>query len=274
MKRIRLTFELKSVLTHFGEEKLSTTSLLRRQKFVVGDEILNIPVYSGNAIRGLCRRLIVRDFLQKLEIDELSLKVYHTLFSGGSRVSGINFTMEEKKRLCENIPFIAVMGAAVGDAILQGKVCFSPGYLVCQELNHFNVNQSDLSYKELIDETFYTRRDDKKSSIFDIKETDGTGSDNEPVQMKYDMETIAAGATIEANVLINTQNDIEVSCVAKMLELLETANALGSKGNIGHGAYALDYNKNELSTAAYDEYLTNNAEKIKAYVDELEKKLK
>lgn len=272
MKKINLSWNLRSLLTHFGEEKLSTTNLLRRQKFVVGDEIYNIPVYSGNAVRGQCRRLIARDFIEKLEIDKVSLRVYHTLFSGGSLVSGVSLTMNDKKRLCEMLPFISVLGAAVGDTILQGKVSFSPLYLVCKELNSFNTTQSDLSFKELIDEVFYTRKDDKKSQIFDVD----AGEDSEkaePVQMKYDMEAIAAGARMESNITISTNESIELACVAKMLNLLSEANKLGGKSAVGHGAFTLQY-ETGLDSSAYDEFLASNSEAIKTYITELEGLLK
>lgn len=272
MKRINLSWNLRSLLTHFGEEKLSTTNLLRRQKFVVGDEVYSIPVYSGNAVRGQCRRLIVKDFLETLGIDKVNLKVYHTLFSGGSLVSGVSLTMDDKKRLCEMFPFVSVLGAAVGDTILQGKVSFSPLYLVCKELNSFNTTQSELSFKDLIDEVFYVRRDDKKSQIFDISNSEDNEK-AEPVQMKYDMEAIAAGARMESNITISATEDIELACIAKMLNLLSEANKLGGKSAVGHGAFTLEY-ESGLDFRAYDEFLASNAEAIKSYITELEGLLK
>lgn len=276
MQKINLNFNLRSILTHFGEEKLSTTSLLRRQKFVVHEngteKIYGIPIYSGNALRGQCRRLIVKDFIEKLAIDSLNLKVYHTFFTGGALVSGISLTMSEKKKLCSMLPFLSVLGAAVGDTILQGKISFSPAYLVCKELNEFNKTKSNISYKELIDEIFYIRKDDKKSSVFDIKGIDDN-AEKEIVQMKYDMEGVAAGAKMESSITVSTNDEIELACVAKMIELLSDSAVLGGKSAVGHGAFNLECNM-DLKTTAYDTFLFDNKQDINDYIKELEGILK
>lgn len=270
-KKININLTLASMLAHFGEEKLSTTSLARVQEFALEGKKVKIPVYTGNAFRGQCRRLIMDDFLKLTGIDKVSAKMYHTLFSGGALVSGLSLSsMEDKRKLFEMIPPLALLGTAIGDAILQGKCQFDICYPVCKELNEFNTKQSEVSYRTFISDTFHTRHDDTKNKVIDL--SDEQKNDN-PVQMKYDFEGLIAGTELETSINICEYNDIELACLGRMIKLFKESEHIGGKGSIGYGKFKFEADE-EIDDSAYVEYLNKNMCEIQQYVLELSEKLK
>ena len=43
-----------------------------------------VPVISGNSIRGILRRIVMRDFCNRVGVKKLKKDIYHQLFTGGS----------------------------------------------------------------------------------------------------------------------------------------------------------------------------------------------
>lgn len=60
-----ITLKLLSPLMHYGDERMGTMQVARCMKFEYNGEFIDIPVYSGNAFRGIMRRIAMRDFLEK-----------------------------------------------------------------------------------------------------------------------------------------------------------------------------------------------------------------
>lgn len=267
---IVVTMLLKSTLAHFGEEKLSTTSLCRRQEFVIAGKKTPIPVYSGNALRGICRRLLMKDFFELAEIKSIGVKFYHTLFTGGALKSGVSLsTMAEKTQLVTLIPPLSLFGAAIGDTILQGKMQFGICYPICKELNEYNKQQSDISYREFITDTFHVRKDDTKSEVLSLSDEE---RDENPTQMKYDFEGLAAGTQLETHIVIENANEIEIACMGRVMNLLREKSKIGGKNSIGYGNIEVDYKP--FDDVPYVNFIKDNAEAIRAYVAELSEKLK
>ncbi len=64
-----------------GNEKTGSTVLLNRLKFIVDNKSIDVPIISGNSVRGRLRRLITRDFLEKVGyVMDLSQKSYQKLY--------------------------------------------------------------------------------------------------------------------------------------------------------------------------------------------------
>lgn len=212
----------------------------------------------------------MKDYLELAGIEKISAKCYHTLFTGGALKSGVSLsTMDEKQQLITLIPPISLLGAAVGDTILQGKMQFGICYPVCKELNAYNTQQSDVCYKEYITETFHTRKDDTKSEVLGL--SDEVCNDT-PVQMKYDFEGLAAGTQLETTVEIDNANDIELACMARMMNLLLGKSKIGGKNSIGYGNIKVDFEP--LDDTVYVNFVKDNKEAICAYIADLSEKLK
>lgn len=269
-QKIKINLLLASMLAHFGDEKLSTTSLARRQEFNIDGKKVKIPVYSGNAFRGQCRRLIMDNFLELAGIEEISPKMYHTLFSGGALTSGLSFSMSDKQQLVSYIPALGLLGTAIGDTILQSKCCFDICYPVCSELNVYNEKQSDVSYRNYISDTFHTRRDGTKSEIIPL--TNEEKGDN-PVQMKYEFEGLVAGTELETSITISDATDIETACLGRILKLFKENEFIGGKSSIGYGKFSYSADT-DIDDTAYVEFIKDNSEAIRKYVKDLSGKLK
>jgi hypothetical protein len=77
-----------SPVFHGGSEKTGNVVLLNRLKFLVNGRPTDVPIISGNQVRGRLRRLLSRDFLElagyQLDLSQRKhQKLYHTLFAGG-----------------------------------------------------------------------------------------------------------------------------------------------------------------------------------------------
>lgn len=265
--KINLKFKLLSPLAHFGDERLGTMQIVRTMKFLYKDEFLDIPIYTGNAFRGILRRLAMKDFLERIDIAEegINAKLYHLLFSGGALTSGSRYTeIGEKRELRRLCPPLALFGSAIGSQIPEGKLKVGILKPVCKELEDYTGIKSNLSVFDMLEENFYTRRDDLKSVDFNITE-----EGKEVVQMKYEQQNLCAGTELVSSVVLEQGNDIEISCLKSILDNFNKSPFLGGKSSSGHGEVKLESDFNADSSAYYN-YLEENKEEIRKYIRELE----
>lgn len=87
---------------------------VRRQTYIVDNAPIEIPVISGNSIRGTLRRLIWDDLLTRVNYTPTNMKIYHMMFTGGqltavdSKDSGV-IDIEMKRKLRAELPPLAVL---------------------------------------------------------------------------------------------------------------------------------------------------------------------
>lgn len=118
---------------------------------------------------------------------------------------------------------------------------------------------------DLVEEIFYTRRDD-------LEDRERSEKD-QAQQMKYTVECLSAGSVLKHEFLLRHPTEIESACFgAVMLRFLEDGS-LGGKSGIGHGKVALDYAPEWPVPTAYYEYLRGNRDEIRDYVRKVEKVL-
>lgn len=264
-----------SPIHHGASEDYGTTKLILSLPAVIVNPVTNekevdvIPTIHGNAVRGYLRRLIMDDYLTQLNYELDSKKIYHFLFTGGllealdKRDKGaINLTM--KKELREMIPPISLLGSALGNQMIQGKLKVGMGEIVCSETKHYFKNEDEdcFSAYNIKSIDFGTRLDDLK---------EGNNNDSEQShQMKYEFETLIKGTRFTHEFILENCNDIEKSCFKRMFELWETRPYVGGKSATGYGKLNLDYPKiNELSSTPYLNYLQYNKEDITSFLDRI-----
>ena len=263
-----------SPIHHGGSEDYGTTKLILTLPTVVinpltgKEEIDNIPAIHGNAVRGYLRRLIMDDFLTQLDYELDSKKVYHFLFTGGilealdSKDKGaINLTL--KKQLRELIPPISLLGSALGNQMIQGKLKVGIGDIVCSETKHYIEDYTDYDFSayNLKGSDFGTRLDDLKE---ERKE------DEQAHQMKYEFETIIRGARFTHEFILEDCNSIEHACFHRIMQLWEERPYLGGKSGTGYGKIRLDYpDLQELDSTVYTDYLRERGDDITGLLDEL-----
>lgn len=267
-----------SPIHHGDSSDYGTTKLILSLPTVIVNpvtgekEVDNIPTIHGNAIRGYLRRLIMDDFLTQLDYELDSKKVYHFLFTGGllealdSKDKGaINLTL--KKEIRDNIPPISLLGSALGNQMIQGKLKVGMADIVCSETKHYHTDyNSDFSAYNLKAIDFGTRLDDLKEERND---------DGQAHQMKYEFETLIRGTKFTHEFVLENCNPIERACFRRMFDLWNERPYLGGKSSTGYGKVKLDYPEIiKLSDKKYIDFLNDNAENITKFLDDLVEKWK
>jgi len=269
--KLDIMMKLKSPLAHFGDERLGTTQLARTMKFEYNGEFVDVPVFSGNAFRGELRRIAMRDYLDYIGIstEGISAKMYYMLFTGGALTSGARYNeIGEKRRMRKMCPPLSLFGTAIGDQIPEGKMKVGILKPVCKETATFTGIESDKSFHDMLEEIFYTRRDDLKSKEFNL--TDETKHEN-AIQMKYEMQCLSAGTELVGSIIIENSNEVEESCLFAALEKFKQMPFIGGKSATGHGEVEVIYNAG--NTQPYYDYLTEYKDEMRAWIRDIEQKL-
>ena len=262
-----------SPIHHGDSSDYGTTKLILSLPTVIVNpvtgekEVDNIPTIHGNAIRGYLRRLIMDDFLTQLDYELNSKKVYHFLFTGGllealdSKDKGaINLTL--KKEIRDNIPPISLLGSALGNQMIQGKLKVGMADIVCSEtkLYHTDFN-NDFSAYNLKAIDFGTRLDDLKEE---------RNEDGQAHQMKYEFETLIRGTKFTHEFVLENCNNIERACFRRMFDLWNERPYIGGKSSTGYGKVKLDYpDISKLSSESYITFLKDNSSSICNFLDDL-----
>jgi len=137
-----------SSISHNGGQSFGINSKLRREKFVQMDgSVEEIPVISGNGLRGLLRDRGMLHMCRALgygvndetgEVRGLSLAAFYFLFSGGALTStgsrGID--IDEARKVRALIPLVGVFGGAMGNSIMPGKLKCGKAIPICAETIH------------------------------------------------------------------------------------------------------------------------------------------
>lgn len=144
---------------------------------------------------------------------------------------------------------------------------------VCQETADYTGIESNLSFYDMLEDTFYTRKDDLKSKDFNINEVEKEGKKKEnPVQMKYEMQCLSAGTDLTGDIVIENDNEVEKACLKAGLEKLKEYGYIGGKSATGHGKIKLDYDI-DVDTRVYYDYLQEHKEEIRNWLRNVEKML-
>ena len=272
--KVDINIRLLSPLAHFGDERMGTMQLMRTHKLKYGDEFIDVPCYSGNAFRGVFRRRIMRDYLERLGITDegVTKNLYYMLFTGGALTSGSRYEEVGERRLLRRMcPPLALLGTALGSQMPQGKMKSSVFLPVCKETADYTGIDEDISFYDMLEDVFYTRRDDLKSVEANI--TDDDKEKHDPTQMKYEMQCLSAGTQLNGQIVVENANKIEESCLHAGLKLIDEVPYLGGKSSAGHGKVQMKYTELEDVQTYYD-YLEEHKDEMREWLRAVEKELK
>lgn len=268
------TYELSGVMTalssiiHNGGESFGVTTKLRREKFVQPDgSVEDVPVLSGNMIRGRLRDLGMAHCCRALgygvhddtgHVDGLLLPAFYFLFSGGSLSAsdgGKALDLAYARKLRELIPLVGIFGGAIGNQILPGKLIVDKAYPICAETQHLlpEMYQAPVapSIWGWLQEEMYTRKDDEKNEHLrplltgDTQKSllDGMSpqalTESGPQQMRYFVESFAAGTRFYWRVLLSDTTDLEFEAFLTCLAEFSRAPYLGGRSAAGLGHVAM-----------------------------------
>jgi CRISPR type IV-associated protein Csf2 len=266
-------------ISHIGETH-GINSMLRREKVAQGNGTVEIvPIISGNSMRGLFRDIGMYHMLRQLgygvnengEVHGLSLAAYYMLFSGGALEKGGSrgLDIDKARQWREAIPLLALFGAACGNQMLPGKAKFGKVIPICEETawilpDRFTDGEL-VSVWDLCQREAFTRKDDEKDEklrqliapevrgLLEAKAADErakTGTDQDVVkktgqkqQMRYQVETLAAGTRFFWEIALDDVTDVEFEAFAVTLAEFGRRPYIGGKSGTGHGKVSISFDK-------------------------------
>jgi hypothetical protein len=228
-------------------------------------------MFSGNAIRGILRRLLMRDMCERLNYEVKSAKMHHALFTGGvlegtDEAAGmIDLAFRTSAR--DTIPPLALLGSAVGNQMVQGCLRVDHALPICREyaalLPHVEDARKDQSIRTFTDVAFATRRDDLRAE---------RGADEQAQQMKVEFEVFISGTAFAHAWTLAWASEVETSCLGHGIALLASLPYIGGKSSSGYGQVAYDY-PTAPSGDVYLAYLDKRREHVVEALDGLAMRL-
>ncbi len=271
-----------SPIFHGGNEKTGSTVLLNRLKFIVDDKPIDVPIISGNGVRGRLRRLLTRDFLEKvgyqMDLSQKSYqKLYHTLFAGGVLTSAEEesasgtIDLSLKSKLIKYVLPLRLFGASYSNQMIEGRILVGHMLPICKELKDYTGIDNDISFYQLITRAFQTRRDELRTSP---KEED---EENETVQMIIDYECFAPGTKFYHEFVLTTSTEseaLDLSTLYRTIELWKRAPTIGGKSSVGFGKLKIEYKwPKDVNDKPYLEFIEKNGDEISKALNELREAL-
>ncbi len=261
-------------ISHIGETR-SIDSKFNRQKIRLTskagfDKVREIPVISGNSLRGVLRRRAGYRLLELLGLrkETLAEGLQHALFSGGMLKKGAEGGIIDTSfisKLRQNIPYLSLFGTVLGQQMVGSKM--DVGQLIpisCQTQNITGIN-SETSIDSLLDEVAATRRDDMEDR------TKGTQDpDEQKQQMRYTHEVLVAGTEFYHYFTLKNCNDMEIGAFWSTLADFSKYPKIGGLGCRGFGMVRLGYTINSESAQKYEDWVAANKDSITKYIHELE----
>jgi len=221
----------------------------------------SIPYISGNSIRGILRRIIMRDFTLLADIKTIEKQRYHMLFTGGNITDSTEFEdIQRREEMIEMCPPLALLGSAIGNMTIESDMKVGGARLLCKEYG-----TGDASFWELIGEEFGTRSDSSKTER--TLEIVGAHEGKSANQMIYSYETFLVGAEFGHSFAVTTTDELTISCFWRMIKLFKEQCYLGGSSATGNGRIDIDLEVPEGADKAYVEYIKEKKDDIRKFWD-------
>lgn len=261
-----------SPLVH-SDEHVETMQRFRREPYYLAGETLDIPVYSGNAIRGMLRRMMALRVCDAVGITDRSLPTdsFYLLFTGGKlEGSDYAYRVDEIQRIRGLLPHLGLMGCSWGARILHGHLDVWRGEPVCLELADTLGHVGHQAYEslggdppsvfDLIGEVAYTRRDDITDRLMD--------GESSPVQMRYQFECLIPGTLLLHGAVVRTRDPLMRGAFADAVLMATSRQSLGGRSAIGHGRFAWTWS-DTMSEGEWAEHRDAYLAHLAAHADEI-----
>lgn len=282
----RTVWTLLSSVSHIGEVT-GIDSPFHRVKVIQPDgSIEMVPTITGNSIRGILRRSGVLHLLNVIGENPMALDKFYLLFSGGAlNKSDRKIDLNQARRVRALLPLIGLLGGAMGNYIMPGKLGVESLYPVAVETAHLlfgseeGMNAAGYPSRSVYDymqTESYTRFDDGKNPNHEgligeqVKSKDETAQ-----QMRYNVETMSAGTDLIGGFTFNRASELEQGAFWAAFTYFARNPVIGGKSATGHGHVSVRF----VTTDAEDKrvaYLINAPDEpnvlpsAKVYVEHLE----
>lgn len=239
-----------------SEEVLGNKAFFRRLSIRSGNQIIPVPVLSGNSFRGAWRDLLAMHLVEALGLKRLSVITFTTLFSGGSLTEGDPVLANA---LYATFPALSLLGFSMGRQMFASRVGLDFAVPLTTETHQYASDaypdlplpDHPVSVSTITGLTMMTRKDDlAKAPLIELELGDPVeesapteaedvveSSEDEqrrgPTQMIYHVEYIVPGTQLVHGFrTVYPVSDLELGALIKVLELAgqRTFGGLGSKG--------------------------------------------
>lgn len=263
--------EAKTPIHHGGDEKTGSSPVLRVIQIYDSNsgEFIPIPYLHGNGVRGKLRRAIMKDLIDTIGYNITNKKLYHSLFSGGvlestdENTGVVDLTL--RHRIVSYLPAVSLFGSAVGNQLIQGKLVVGHLWPICKEYSAYlpddiTDKRREMPVRVFTDSSFITRRDDLRAEREESEQA---------VQMKVDYEVFIPGTAFYHEIIVQYADEIELSCLARVLELWEQYPNIGGRGSSGDGQLKLGYSI-DFTSEKYLKFLEEKKEGIIQLLEAME----
>jgi len=274
--RIRGTLTALSPIFHGGGEKTGSVILLNRLKFIVSGKPMDVPIISGNQVRGRLRRLLARDFLQlvgyRMDLSQRKQqRLYHTLFAGGvltevEEEASAVVDLALKFRVVRYILPLRLFGCSYANQMVEGRLLVGHMLPVCREIAEYTGVEADVSFHQLIAHFFQTRRDELRAPREEEEE-------EQAVQMMVEYECFAPGTRFVHEIVLETTREeegLDLSTLYRAVELWRMKPFIGGKSAVGFGKLKIEYEwPKPVDSSAYLRFAEENRDEVVKVLDEL-----
>jgi hypothetical protein len=248
----RAWIQLVSPFAHGHDEKAGNVVLFRRQRQVdpfTGQQAM-VPVFTGNAMKGIWRDMLFGRMLRLLDIDPMTLPPARAqeLFAGGSiaqGADGASNNLVARRAARAIMPGVELLGGCIEQQILSGALRVHDCTLLCREnawklyrlLRPKDKQGTALSYEDFA--ASLRPADDLTSLRLGVRHAhrDLPGSEND-VQMLWNTEHLLPGARLFHSFQILPLVKIAplaLSCMSDLLSEVADVGMLGAQTSRGYG---------------------------------------
>lgn len=229
----RLT-ALSSVM-HAGES-LGTVRYLRRERFLLPDgSVEDIPVLSGNMLRGILRRLAADLWWDAMGRPKMSMALGHAIWSGGALAKSTTdplstVRLQQVRAAC---PVVGLFGAAGGGRIVEGAVQVRKALPLCSELLFVTGVESPTSIWDMTQIEYLSKAPSMPRRAM------ADPQDASP--MRYGVESFLAGSSFTWGCSVSWASDAELSLWRDTLEMFVQRGQVGGMSAAGFGDVAVEW---------------------------------
>ena len=246
--RIHCLSEALSPITHMMGTN-GNEAVINREPVLYKNEIRQIPVLSGNAIR----HRMVRDTGGTYVIKEcglygkLNIDQANYLLNGGSLTeSSTNENMKRIADMQELMPLTRLLGGSLRNQVVGGSLYVLRGLLVCEENRNqiqkllpqgYELPEQQLRPAEdFISQYQYTRgesakRNDAGQLLAEVPDADAKSN-----LMIYNGQDVIPGSVFYHGFILQSVSPLEVGALIHALQLWDNAGGfIGGQSRIGHG---------------------------------------